>query len=85
LDRVSTRDAIYQERDWELAHEAKRWFDLVRLDALEPNSWATALRDRDPIDTAATLQRDLRTFKGRWPLPQTELNLDPALTQNPGY
>jgi hypothetical protein len=84
-DPVSVRDAIYRERDWELAHEGKRWFDLVRLDELEQNAWATALANRDPIDPTATLQRDLRAFKKRWPLPLTELNLDPALAQNPGY
>ena len=79
------RDAIYQERDWELAHEGKRWLDLVRLDRLEPGAWAAALKDRDPVDPAATLQRDLRPFKQRWPIPLTEISLNSALTQNTGY
>jgi hypothetical protein len=85
MDQVSVRDAIYQERDWELAHEAKRWFDLVRLDKLEPGSWAMALQQRDSIPATATLQRDLRTFKQRWPIPLTQINLDRALIQNTGY
>ena len=85
MDQVSVRDAIYQERDWELAHEAKRWFDLVRLDKLEPGYWAMALQQRDSIPATATLQRDLRIFKQRWPIPLTQINLDPALNQNAGY
>jgi starch-binding outer membrane protein, SusD/RagB family len=84
-DPVSLRDAIYQERDWELAHEAKRWFDLVRLDVAKPGVWATSLWSRDPIDPTATLQRDTSAYKQRWPLPQTELQVNPSLTQNPGY
>jgi hypothetical protein len=84
-DQVAVRDAIYQERDWELAHEGKRWLDLVRLDRLEPGAWAAALKDRDPVDPAATLQRDLRPFKQRWPIPLTEISLNSALTQNTGY
>src|SRR5207237_4840364 len=32
LDQASVRDAIFGERDLELAHEAKRWLDLVRRD-----------------------------------------------------
>jgi len=83
--QTAVRDAIFQERDWELAHEGKRWFDLIELDALEPGYWATALQQRDSILPTATLQRDLRTFKQRWPIPLSEINLDPALTQNAGY
>ena len=78
-------DDINAVVDWELAHEGKRWFDLIELDALEPGYWATALQQRDSILPTATLQRDLRTFKQRWPIPLSEINLDPALTQNAGY
>jgi len=27
----------------------------------------------------------LADFKKRFPIPQTQINTDPALTQNPGY
>jgi hypothetical protein len=83
--QAAVRDAIYMERNWELAHEGKRWFDLVRRDALEPGYWAASLQNRDPIDPNATLQRDLRSSKMRWPLPLTELDLNPSLRQNTGY
>jgi hypothetical protein len=44
-----------------------------------------ALQQRDSIPATATLQRDLRTFKQRWPIPLTQINLDRALIQNTGY
>jgi hypothetical protein len=85
MDQASVRAAIYMERNWELAHEGKRWFDLVRRDAMEPDSWVTSLRDHDPIDPKSSLQRDLRLHRKRWPLPQSELQLNRSLTQNLGY
>jgi hypothetical protein len=33
----------------------------------------------------SSLQRDLRPHRKRWQLQQTELQLNRALTQNPGY
>jgi hypothetical protein len=83
-DQLSLRDAIYQERDWELAHEAKRWFDLVRRDALEPGYWATTLQQHDPKPAPWPSPAGLE-YKRRWPLPLNELSVNPALTQNPGY
>jgi hypothetical protein len=84
VDIASVRDAIYQERDWELAHEGKRWFDLVRRNSVEPGYWATALQQHDPKPALwpapATVQ-----YKMRWPLPLTELSVNRALTQNAGY
>src|SRR5205807_1782982 len=58
MTQTAIRDAIFQERDWELAHEGKRWFDLLELDALEPGYWAMALQQRDSILATAPLQRD---------------------------
>ena len=85
MTQTAIRDAIFQERDWELAHEGKRWFDLLELDALEPGYWVMALASRDSVPPTATLQRDLRTSRKVWPIPLMEINLDPALTQNPEY
>ena len=76
--------AIFAERDLELAHEAKRWFDLVRRNA-EPGqngSWATSLHDHDGN---SWVMQPIAEYKRRWPVPQSERDLSPALTQNPGY
>ena len=68
----------------ELAHEAKRWFDLVRRDAEQgqQGSWATSLHDHDPN---AWVMQPIADYKKRWPVPQAERDLSPSLTQNPGY
>ncbi|HEV8383125.1 MAG TPA: RagB/SusD family nutrient uptake outer membrane protein [Gemmatimonadales bacterium] len=84
VDVPSVRDAIYQERDWELAHEGKRWWDLVRRNSVEPGYWATALETHDPKPAPWPSPAGLE-YKMRWPLPQTELSLNHALTQNTGY
>jgi hypothetical protein len=76
------RDAIYQERAWELASEGKRWFDQVRRNSLQPGYWVSTQRDHDP-DVAA--RGDLREFRMRFPIPAPELLLNSNLTQNPGY
>lgn len=76
------RDAIYMERAWEMAHEGKRWFDLVRRDGLEPGYFVTTLSTHDP-ETAE--RGDVAEFRELLPIPQGEIELNPALTQNPGY
>jgi starch-binding outer membrane protein, SusD/RagB family len=82
-DQLSVRDAIYMERAWELAFEAKRWFDLVRRDSREPGYWLTSLDRHDP--NAKSVIPVISAHKKRFPIPQTQINANPSLTQNPGY
>ncbi len=77
-----SREAIYLERNWELAHEGKRWWDLLRRDALEPGYLTAQLDAHDPETRA---RGDLSAFRKRYPIPQNEIQLNPALTQNQGY
>jgi len=79
---LAVRDAIYMERAWELAFEAKRWWDLVRRDSLEPGYWQNSLQAHDPN---ASKSQAIADFKKRWPIPQAQINANPSLTQNPGY
>ena len=76
------REAIYLERNWELAHEGKRWWDLLRRDALEPGYWAAQLDAHDPETRA---RGDLSPFRKRYPIPQNEIQLNPSMKQNEGY
>src|SRR5947207_10604496 len=87
LDQLSVRDAIYMESAWELAFEAKRWFDLVRRDSRESGFWRSSLEGHDPDSYAPVggTGQPLPDFKKRFPIPQTQINANPALTQNPGY
>jgi hypothetical protein len=75
MTQAQTRDAIFQERQWELAFEGKRWFDMVR------RGWtyfSTALLN-DPTAT------NVRQIDMLWPIPQAQIDVNPKLTQNPGY
>jgi hypothetical protein len=84
IDQASVREAIYMERAWELSFEAKRWFDLVRRDSREPGYWLTSLRQHDPNSEN---QRSLtgQEFRKRFPIPQGQIDANPALCQNAGY
>jgi len=73
------REAIYMERNWELAHEMKRWFDLVRRG---PEYMMAQLMAHDPN---AASSGNVQPFRARFPIPGPEIDRNPALTQNPGY
>jgi len=84
IDQPSVRDAIFMERAWELAFEAKRWFDLVRRDGEQPGSnyWYNSLLNHDPNANRAA---KLVTYRKRFPIPQGQITANPSLCQNAGY
>ena len=65
-------DALVNERAWELCMEGHRRWDLIRLGRLKQVVLAT--RNITIQDNQFLL-----------PIPQTELDLNPSLTQNPGF
>ncbi|PWU01749.1 MAG: hypothetical protein C5B52_06945 [Bacteroidetes bacterium] len=71
---------IYLERRKELAFEGQRYWDLVRLnkDVVRDNSTG----NYQPF-VPLTLQ--VSSPKRIFPIPKAELNVNPAVTQNPGY
>jgi hypothetical protein len=77
LSQSAARAAIFDERKWELAFEGKRWFDLVR----QGFSAFQAAESTDPTVIAANIQPTRMV----WPIPQAQIDLNPNLTQNPGY
>ena len=68
------RELIIHERRMELAFEGHRWFDLVRIDDGD-----YALEFLQSIGKSVTRERLLL------PIPQTEIDSNSAMTQNPGY
>lgn len=83
LGQIAARDAIYRERNWEMAFEGgKRWFDLVRRDSMEPGYFKAELEAHDP---AATATGPVNPVHKRFPIPGTEVERMPSITQNPGY
>ncbi|TGE06121.1 RagB/SusD family nutrient uptake outer membrane protein [Hymenobacter fodinae] len=75
-------DAVINERKYELAFEFDRWFDLKRTGKLIPVMTAQAAYLR----TLGITQRGIPTEKNLvLPIPQSELDANPGLKQNPGY
>ena len=68
--KEALRDRIMQERLFELTYEAKRRQDLVRHGQFT-----------QPWEFKVELGPELVLF----PIPQTQLDSNPNLTQNPGY
>ena len=75
VSRQDMKDKIINERRIELAFEGHRWFDMIRIDSGE-----YAVNFLHSIGkTNATRERLL------FPIPQTEMDSNPLMTQNPGY
>jgi len=79
LGQSAMRDAIYQERGWELSYELKRWFDLVQRGE---TYFVSQFQVNDPL--AAQLG-NLTATRMRLPIPSEEIQKNPAIQQNPGY
>jgi tetratricopeptide (TPR) repeat protein len=78
------RDIIAKERRIELAFESKRWPDLLRtgkaIEVMTPHGAKMKLDSR--VNPAAY---NVTTNKLLFPIPQSEININRLLTQNPGY
>ncbi|WP_234572587.1 RagB/SusD family nutrient uptake outer membrane protein [Rhodohalobacter sp. 614A] len=90
--QADLREAIMNERRIELAFENKRWDDLVRSgSAVEVmNAFGNRVKENpdayyyfgnSPTGASFNVTQD----KLLYPIPFREINLNPELTQNPGY
>lgn len=73
-------DAVLNERRLELAFEGTRWFDLVRTGKIYDVMNSLNARDagRLPMD-------EVNANNVLLPLPQSQIDINPNLVQNPGY
>jgi hypothetical protein len=71
--QAQTLQLIEDERRMELAFEGHRWYDLVRTGRVNA--------------VMSAFSPNWKTTYERWPIPQTEIQNNPALAeqQNPGY
>ena len=75
LNQADFRDSVFLERRKEFIQEGMRWFDLSRrggtylYDALRKITAKTGAAVKDTL----------------YPVPQSEIDLNPLLTQNPGW
>ena len=82
--RTSTQEALAEavlnERRLELAFEGQRWFDLVRTGKVY--DVLNSLNSRDPgrLPMEAVTENTVLL-----PVPQSQVELNPNLEQNPGY
>jgi hypothetical protein len=77
LSQEDLRLAIEKERRIEFLHEGHRWFDLLRTGRLQTvmNNYYTSLGQSFRIED----------FELIFPIPQNEIDLNPAVKQNDGY
>lgn len=77
VTKTEIRDAIEQERKFELISEGIRWFDLLRTNKaiVTMNTWF--------FDNGINISIDEHHLL--LPVPQNQIDTDPAIVQNPGY
>jgi len=64
--------AVIEERNQELCFEFDRWFDLIRKRILKEKS-------------IPSIQQNFTEDDYLYPIPDKDIQLNPSLTQNPGY
>lgn len=74
-------EALLKERRLELAFEGQRWFDLVRLDKVEEVMNAVWKKDSG----RKAMVNPFNQYSYRLPIPQTVLDKNENMVQNPGY
>ena len=72
MTKVAFDAAVIEERNQELAFEFDRWFDLVRKRILKEKS-------------IPSIQANFSDADYLFPIPDNDIQLNPALEQNPGY
>ena len=70
-EQVITTDMVFDERRKEFAFENQRWYDLLRTDNMR--------------ETMQLHGKGMQDFHVLFPIPASELAINPNLTQNPGY
>lgn len=85
------RTIVRRERRTELAMEGLRIFDIRRWRTAEKvlTGYAHGIKAGDPAVDGGYLRVDQRVFDPArhylWPVPQRERDINPGLTQNPGW
>nr|WP_259065153.1 RagB/SusD family nutrient uptake outer membrane protein [Mucilaginibacter sp. X4EP1] len=84
-DQTSLRAIIAHERRIELAFENKRWTDLLRTGQAIPvmTAFASVIKQNPLVPANAYTQ--IGPNRLLFPIPATEIQVNPQMTQNPGY
>jgi hypothetical protein len=79
-NQTSLRLYMRNERGRELACENQRWYDILRWGLLDDQTGLNYLIARDPDFTNFVLGKSKLL-----PIPQTDIDIDQTIKQNPGY
>ncbi|UCS92201.1 RagB/SusD family nutrient uptake outer membrane protein [Echinicola marina] len=86
LNQEEVRQAIWEERRLELAMEGHRWFDLVRTGRFVETMKAHAAYEASVAESnKVEIAQNLKDYMVLMPIPQREVDLNPAIDQNDGY
>jgi hypothetical protein len=80
-DKNAMLTALLKERRLELAFEGQRWFDLVRLDKVEEVMNSVFAKDSGRKKLAYSFNKN----SYRLPIPQSVIDANDKIHQNPGY
>ncbi len=80
-NKEAMEKAYLNERRLELAFEGQRWFDLARLDKLEEVMNAVYAKDTGRLRQMHLFTKD----SYRFPIPQSVIDTNGKIKQNPGY
>lgn len=78
------RDEVDRQRRLELAFEGERWFDLLRY-ARHTQADASATHRVTALDIIQQVRGSRDVNYLLFPIPQSEINNNPLIQQNPGY
>jgi hypothetical protein len=82
----AVEDIIMEERAIELSVEGKRWFDLIRANKGRNGYLVEKVLQKYPEDRRATIRERFENPESWYmPIYRRELQLNPALVQNPFY
>jgi starch-binding outer membrane protein, SusD/RagB family len=84
-DQAALRDTIAHERRVELAFENHRWFDLVRTGQAIPVLTAYGIKQKQEYGFLLANSYNVTDNKMIYAVPSREVQVNPALGQNPGY
>lgn len=86
LSKEEFRSAVLQERFLEFPIEGHRWFDLVRTGTFVQRMKAHSAFEANIAEKNKTdIANNIKDYMILMPVPQREIDLNPELTQNPGY
>ena len=80
LDQADFRDSVFLEDRKEFIQEGHRWFDLVRRGGTYLYDALNKVAAKQTANGGGAAVKDTL-----FPIPLTEIQVDPLLTQNPGW